>query len=96
MVYKMPSYRIPAFDMRLILLPRYGIPPLMAYTHPSYDVRQDDSGFLFDLDLLSFINCSKWRNSPAGGAEQVFLPTVLFCAHAQFSLQNSVQGNGGS
>lgn len=29
MVYKIPSYRISAFEIRLILLPRYGIPPLI-------------------------------------------------------------------
>ncbi|KAK2140398.1 hypothetical protein NP493_5806g00000 [Ridgeia piscesae] len=28
-VYKIPSYRISAFDIRLILLPKYGMPPLM-------------------------------------------------------------------
>lgn len=29
MVYRIPSYRISALEMRLILLPMYGVPPLM-------------------------------------------------------------------
>lgn len=96
MVYKMPSYRIPAFDIRLILLPRYGIPPLMAYIHPSYKVKKDDSGFLFDPVLFSLVICSKWRKYTVRWRYFVLHPIVLLYAHAQFSLQNSVQGNGGS
>lgn len=42
----MPSYRMPAFDMRLILLPKYGIPPLMAEGATGNQTVEDDDGLV--------------------------------------------------
>lgn len=56
MVYKIPSYRISDFDIRLILLPRNGIGPLMAAVHCQILYNTDDFRYSLRFER-SFGHC---------------------------------------
>jgi hypothetical protein len=75
-VYKMPSYRISAFDMRLILLPKYGSPPLMVRC------QRIPSSPIFFSQL-----CREWRRRSRHATREEWL--CLACADKKIPTQFS-------
>ena len=95
-VYKMPSYRMPAFEIRLILLPRYGIPPLMAFS-ALMAIEGSDGTRYFGKSQLG----SGATNQNGEALRQMALKSNSFPEYSTRRMRASVnkfavQGNGGS